>query len=78
MATRGLVERIECDTDARGSLIVLTRDGRRALLGAMRDHASAIRSLFLDVLEPDEKRVIAQVAARVSEGFDDRAECDAG
>ena len=78
MATRGLVERIECDTDARGSLIVLTRDGRRALLGAMRDHASAIRSLFLDVLEPDEKRVIAEVSARVSEGFDDRVERDAG
>ena len=77
MATRGLVERIECDTDARGSLIVLTRDGRRALLGAMRDHASAIRSLFLDVLEPDEKRVIAEVSARVSEGFDDGAERDA-
>ena len=67
MATRGLVERIECDTDARGSLIVLTRDGRRALLGAMRDHASAIRSLFLDVLEPDEKRVLARANERVLE-----------
>lgn len=71
MAARGLVERVECDTDGRGSWVVLTRDGRRALLGAMRDHASAIRGLFLDVLQPDEKRMIADVAARVSERLDE-------
>jgi len=65
MVARGLVERVECDTDGRGSWVVLTRDGRRALLGAMRDHASAIRSLFLDVLGPAERRMIADVAARV-------------
>jgi DNA-binding MarR family transcriptional regulator len=66
MVARGLVERVECDTDGRGSWVVLTRAGRLALLGAMRDHASSIRSLFLDVLEPDEKRAIAAAAARVS------------
>ena len=71
MVARGLVERVECDTDGRGSWVVLTRDGRRALLGAMRDHASAIRGLFLDVLQPDEKRMIADVAARVGERLDE-------
>ena len=71
MVARGLVERVECDTDGRGSWVVLTREGRRALLGAMRDHASAIRSLFLDVLGPDEKRMIADVAARVGERLDE-------
>ncbi|WP_448809042.1 MarR family winged helix-turn-helix transcriptional regulator [Agromyces bauzanensis] len=65
MAARGLVERIECDTDGRGSLVVLTRDGRRALLRAMRDHARDIRSLFLDVLTDDEKRAIADASSRV-------------
>ena len=65
MVNRGLVERVECDTDARGTFVVLTRDGRRALLGSMRDHAVAIRSLFLDLLEPDEKRAIADVTSRV-------------
>ena len=65
MVNRGLVERVECDTDARGTFVVLTRDGRRALLGSMRDHAVAIRSLFLDLLEPDEKRAIADAVSRV-------------
>jgi DNA-binding MarR family transcriptional regulator len=67
MVGRGLVERIECDTDGRGSVIVLTNAGRLAMLRAMRDHAVAIRSLFLDLLEPDEKHAIASVSARVLE-----------
>jgi DNA-binding MarR family transcriptional regulator len=65
MVSRGLVERAECDTDGRGTFVVLTRAGRRALLGSMRDHALAIRTLFLDLLEPDEKRAIADASARV-------------
>jgi DNA-binding MarR family transcriptional regulator len=67
MVGRGLVERIECDTDGRGSVIVLTNAGRLAMLRAMRDHAVAIRSLFLDLLEPDEKHAIANASARVLE-----------
>ena len=65
MVNRGLVERVDCDTDARGSFVVLTLAGRRALLGSMRDHAVAIRSLFLDLLEPDEKRAVRDATSRV-------------
>ncbi|MBT2499410.1 MarR family transcriptional regulator [Agromyces sp. ISL-38] len=65
MATRGLVERVEHDTDARGTLVVLTKAGRLALLKAMRDHAMAIRSLFLDHLEPHEKQALTDVSSRV-------------
>lgn len=78
MVSRGLVERIECDTDGRGSLIVLTRAGRRALLGAMRDHALAIRALFLDLLEPDEKQAIASASSRVLQRLAEARELDAG
>ena len=67
MAARGLVERAECDTDGRGTWVVLTRDGRRTLLHSLRDHAASIRSLFLDALEPDEKRVLARANERVLE-----------
>lgn len=77
MASRGLVERIECDTDGRGSLIVLTRAGRRALLGAMRDHALAIRALFLDVLDADEKRAIANASSRVLQRLTEARDLDA-
>ena len=67
MAARGLVERAECDTDGRGTWVVLMRDGRRTLLHSLRDHAASIRSLFLDALEPDEKRVLARANERVLE-----------
>ncbi len=74
MAGRGLVERVECDSDGRGTEVVLTRAGRLAMLRAMRNHATAIRTLFLDVLEPHEKRAIADASARVLERL---AETDA-
>ena len=73
MAARGLVERVECDTDGRGSLVVLTRAGRRTLLHSMRDHAAAIRSLFLDALDPEEKQVLARASARVLERLGESA-----
>ena len=78
MAARGLVERVECDTDARGSLIVLTRDGRRALLGAMRDHASAIRTHFLDALTDDEKAAIATASDRLLKRLHEHRGVEAG
>lgn len=78
MVSRGLVERVECDTDGRGSVVVLTRAGRLAMLRAMRDHATAIRSLFLDLLEPDEKRAIANASARVLQRLTGTRELDAG
>jgi DNA-binding MarR family transcriptional regulator len=76
MAARGIIERVECDTDARGSLVGLTRAGRRALLGAMRDHASAIRTHFLDVLTADEKAAIARGSARLLERLRERRDVD--
>jgi len=78
MVSRGLVERVECDTDGRGSVVVLARAGRLAMLQAMRDHASAIRSLFLDVLEPDEKHAIANASARVLRRLAEQGEREAG
>jgi DNA-binding MarR family transcriptional regulator len=78
MAGRGLVERVECETDGRGSFVVLTREGRRALLRAMRDHAVAIRSLFLDLLEPDEKEAIANASSKVLQRLAESRELAAG
>lgn len=77
MVGRGLVERTECATDGRGSFVELTRAGRRALLSSMRDHALAIRTLFLDVLEPAEKEAIANASARVLRGLGESREPDA-
>lgn len=65
MESRGLVTRVECESDGRGTWVTLENDGKRALLGAMREHATAIRELFLEQLEPDEKQVLLRAAARV-------------
>jgi Transcriptional regulators len=65
METRGLVRRVECDSDGRGTWVTLETDGKRALLGAMREHATAIRDLFLEQLEPEEKEILRTAARRV-------------
>jgi DNA-binding MarR family transcriptional regulator len=70
MEKRGLVERSECDTDARGTWIAITADGRRAILGAMRDHATSIRRYFFDVLSDSEKAVLSDVSGRVLDAID--------
>ena len=65
MESRGLVRRVECESDGRGTWVTLETDGKRALLGAMREHAAAIRDLFLEQLEPDEKDVLLKATTRV-------------
>lgn len=65
MESRGLVQRVECESDGRGTWVTLETDGKRALLGAMREHAAAIRDLFLAELEPEEKEVMQRAATRV-------------
>lgn len=70
MEKRGLVERRECDDDARGVWVTLTNDGKRAVLGAMRDHSAAIRRYFFDILSDDEQQVLKQVSTRVLAAID--------
>ena len=65
MEARGLVKRVECESDGRGTWVTLETDGKRALLGAMREHAAAIRDLFLAQLDDDEKAVLQKAAKRV-------------
>ena len=69
MESRGLVERSECEDDLRGTWIGLTSDGRRAVLGAMRKHTTAIRALFFDVLTDDEKATLGSASDRVLEAI---------
>ena len=78
MVARGLVERSECDTDARGTWIGLTKKGRLATLGAVRSHALTIRRLFFDILSESELEVLGTVTDRVLEAIDppDCAELD--
>ena len=75
MVARGLVERTECDTDARGTWVGLTTEGRLATLGAVRAHAMTIRRLFFEVLAESELEVLGAMSARVLEAIDP-PDCD--
>lgn len=46
MVSRGLVARADCPSDGRGSWIVMTPDGRRAVLAGIRAHTAALEQLF--------------------------------
>jgi DNA-binding MarR family transcriptional regulator len=65
MEQRGLVERRECPTDARGAYISLTTNGRRAIEDAAPQHVEAVRENFIDLLTPGEVAVLTDIADRV-------------
>ena len=65
MEQRGLVQRTDCEDDLRGKWVVLTNDGRRAVLKAMRDHNRAIREYFFDVVSDEEQAVLQKLSDRV-------------
>ncbi len=65
MEARGLVERRECETDARGVWVTLTADGSRLLLRATRDHTDAIREWFFAQLDDEEKAVLSRISKRM-------------
>src|SRR5262249_41653559 len=48
MEGRGLVTREECKTDARGSVVVLTKQGQRALEKAAPHHVESVRKHIID------------------------------
>jgi DNA-binding MarR family transcriptional regulator len=73
MASRGLVERTECEDDLRGTWIGLTTDGRRAILGAMRKHVVNVRELFFDVLDDDEKATLLRASTKILDTIDPEA-----
>jgi DNA-binding MarR family transcriptional regulator len=65
MQRRGLVQRRECPTDARGAFITLTTEGRRAIEGAAPQHVEAVRERFIDLLTQGEMDTLAAIADRV-------------
>jgi DNA-binding MarR family transcriptional regulator len=68
----GLVERIDCSSDARGSFAVLTELGRRRRLEAAPAHLESVRSLFADPLTDEQveglRQALELLAAAVPTG----------
>jgi DNA-binding MarR family transcriptional regulator len=74
----GIVQREDCDTDARGMHAVITKRGRRALGAARTTHLAGVRERFLDVLDDDERRVLAELWERMVPGATMTAAAAAG
>ncbi len=69
MERRGLVAREECEADARGLMVRLTKAGRKAIQGAAPNHAESVQSYFFDLLSNAELATLAAVFDRVLENL---------
>ena len=65
MQRRGLVEREDCEDDARGAYVGLTAEGRRTIESAAPSHVAAVRELVFDGLDDDEVDALARIATTV-------------
>ena len=62
----GLVERRECEEDARGLLAAITPAGRRLFAEARGTHLAGVRRLFLERFSTAEQRTLGRLFERVS------------
>jgi DNA-binding MarR family transcriptional regulator len=65
MAERGLVKKLRCETDRRGSFVAVTPRGRREIQEAAPGHVAAVRELFIDRLTPAQLDAIANAATGI-------------
>ncbi|WP_132427895.1 MarR family winged helix-turn-helix transcriptional regulator [Pseudonocardia endophytica] len=61
MQRRDLVEREECEDDARGAFVVLTAQGRRVIEQAAPPHVEAVRELVFDGLDDGQVDALARI-----------------
>jgi DNA-binding MarR family transcriptional regulator len=65
MQQRGLIDREECPGDARGSIIVLTPAGLRAIQEAAPHHVESVRRNMIDLLTDEEIDALDALTHRV-------------
>jgi DNA-binding MarR family transcriptional regulator len=65
MARRGLVSRVRCPSDQRGSLVVVTDKGVAAIAAAAPGHVDAVRRYVVDRLSPAQLDSLAAISAAV-------------
>ncbi|GLZ75985.1 MarR family transcriptional regulator [Actinorhabdospora filicis] len=76
MEQRGLLVRTECETDARGTMVELTEQGRTAIVAAAPPHVEAVRAYFIDLLTPEEIATLTSITGRVVARIRAAGECD--
>lgn len=65
MARRGLLERLPCDSDARGLDVRITPEGRRAIEAAAPGHLEMVRAAFIDHLTQEEMDTLRRLSGKV-------------
>jgi DNA-binding MarR family transcriptional regulator len=73
MGKRGLVAREHCESDARGSFVVITPEGRAAIEAAAPAHVEDVRRHLIDVLDDDQLDALADIAETVLANLDPEA-----
>ena len=71
MTERGLVKKVRCETDRRGSFVAITPRGRREIEAAAPAHVAAVRELFIDRLTPAQLDTVAAASAAVLAALDE-------
>ena len=62
MEARGLVRREDVDQDRRGTLVVLSEEGLKAIAAAAPGHFRSVRHHMIDLLSYEQLRVLGVVA----------------
>jgi DNA-binding MarR family transcriptional regulator len=65
MARRGLLERLPCDSDARGLDVRITPEGRRAIEASAPGHLELVRAALIDHLTREEMDALLSVSGKV-------------
>jgi DNA-binding MarR family transcriptional regulator len=62
METRGLVRREDVTEDGRGTVVVLTRQGLRAIAAAAEGHFRSVRRHMIDLLSDEQLRTLGDIS----------------
>src|SRR5919106_3843063 len=62
METRGLVRREDVTEDGRGTVVVLTREGTRAIAAAAPGHFRSVRKHMIDLLTEEQLRTLGDIS----------------
>jgi DNA-binding MarR family transcriptional regulator len=65
MEGRGLVERHDCTSDARGAHVQITDLGRSAIGAAAPQHVADVRRYFIDALTPEQQDMLSEISETV-------------
>jgi DNA-binding MarR family transcriptional regulator len=71
MEREGWVRREACPDDKRGSFAIMTPKGWKAIVAAAPDHVASVRSRFLDALDRDDQKALADIFDRVASRIKD-------